>query len=36
MRKLNMDELGRKTVEEFKLAAKTPVTTDEFSAIAKS
>ena len=25
MRKLNMDELGRKTVEEFKLAAKTPV-----------
>jgi len=25
MRKLSMDELGRKTVEEFKLAAKTPV-----------
>ena len=25
MRKLNMNELGRKTVEEFKLAAKTPV-----------
>jgi tRNA G18 (ribose-2'-O)-methylase SpoU len=25
MRKLSMDELGRKTVEEFKLAPKTPV-----------
>ncbi len=25
MRKLSMDELGRKTVEEFKLATKTPV-----------
>ena len=25
MRKLNMDELGRKTVEEFKQSAKTPV-----------
>ncbi len=25
MRKLSMDELGRKTVEEFKLATKTPI-----------
>ena len=25
MRKLSMDELGRKTVEEFKAADKTPI-----------
>ena len=25
MRKLRMEELGRKTVEEFKMATKTPI-----------